>query len=411
MSNKKIVVAFSGGLDTTYCAAWLRETTDAEIVTVTIDTGGFDSSELAGIAERSEVAGAHRHITVDGTSEVFDKVLTRIVQANVLRGNVYPLCVSAERLIQAELLVKLAREIGADAIAHGSTGAGNDQIRFDVAFQTLAPELEIITPIRSQALSREQETTWLRQHGIEVSASTQTYSVNAGMWGTTIGGGTIHDPWARVPDEAYPTVVSPEKAPTGGTTLTITFRQGVPVALDQEKLDGPTLVARLNQLGAEHGVGRGVHLGDTILGIKGRIAFEAPAATILIPAHRELEKLVLTRWQRFWKDQLAEFYGMLIHEAQSHDPVFEDIGAMIASSQRRVDGKVRVVVQQGRCTVEGAQSRYSLVDEERATYGETQALWSGRDAEGFARIWGVQGVLAHVAGTRGLADEPDGGPE
>ncbi len=407
MSPKRIAVAFSGGLDTTYCAAWLRATSDAEVVTVTVDTGGFDPTELERIAAASARAGAHRHLAVDGTDEVFERMITRLIQGNVLRGGVYPLCVSAERIIQAELVVRAARELGADAVAHGSTGAGNDQVRFDVAFRTLAPELEVLAPIRDQAVSRTAETEWLRARGIPVSDATRTYSINAGLWGVTIGGGDLHDPWKPVPEEAYPNVVAPERAPAGGTELSISFESGVPVALDGERLVGPELVRRLNRSGAANGVGRGVHLGDTILGIKGRIAFEAPAAAILVAAHRELEKLVLTRWQRFWKDQLGEFLGMLIHEALLHDPVFDDVSALVASSQRRVTGEVRVALERGRLQVAGARSPYSLIDSARATYGETQSLWSGQDAAGFCRIYGLQGALAHEAARR--AEAADGG--
>jgi argininosuccinate synthase len=400
MTAKRIVIAFSGGLDTTYCTAWLRETTEAEVVTVTVDTGGFEPDELDGIAAASQRAGAHRHVTIDGTHEVFDRILTRLIQGNVLRGGVYPLCVSAERIIQADILVRQARELGAEVIAHGSTGAGNDQVRFDVAFHTLAPELEIVAPIRDLGLSREAEAEWLRKRDIPVSPSTATYSVNAGMWGVTIGGGDLHDPWKSVPDEAYPNVVASNLAPPDGAEVEISFEGGVPVALDGRRLQGPELVRQLNRLGAGHGIGRGVHLGDTILGIKGRIAFEAPAAAILIEAHRELEKLVLTRWQRFWKDQLSEFLGTLVHEALVHDPVFDDISAMIDSSQSRVDGTVRVSLRQGVLRVEGVQSPYSLVDSGHAVYGETQSLWTGRDAAGFTRIYGLQGVLAHDAARR-----------
>jgi len=404
MTQSKIIVAFSGGLDTTYCAAWLRETTDAEVVTVTIDTGGFDSGELDSIEAASQRAGAHRHLTVDGKDEVFDRIVSRLIQGNVLRGGVYPLCVSAERIIQAELLVRQAHELGADAIAHGSTGAGNDQVRFDVSFRTLAPEIEILAPIREQALSREQESEWLAGHGIPVSASTTTYSINAGMWGTTIGGGALHDPWSSVPDDAFPTVVTPELAPADGATVLIGWEDGIPVSLDGEQLTGPDLVQQLNLIGATHGIGRGVHLGDTILGIKGRIAFEAPAAMILIAAHRELEKLVLTRWQRFWKDQLSDFLGTLVHEALVHDPVFDDIAAMVSSSQQRVCGTTRASLCRGVLAIEGIKSPYSLVDEANAVYGETQSLWSGADAAGFTRIYGLQGALAHRALARAASE-------
>ena len=400
MTYRRIAVAFSGGLDTTYCTAWLRESTAAEVVTVTVDTGGFDPAALERIESASRRAGAHRHVVVDGTDQVFDRMIRLIVQGNVVRGGLYPLCVSAERLVQAEIVARTASENEADAVAHGSTGAGNDQVRFDVAFRTVAPALPVLTPIRDQGVSRAVETDWLRAHGIPVSDDTTTYSVNAGLWGVTIGGGDLHDPWKPVPDEAYPSVVAPESAPSEGVEAVIGFEAGVPSTLDGSAMAGPDLVRRLNHLGARHGVGRGVHLGDTILGIKGRIAFEAPAAAVLIAAHRELEKLVLTRWQRFWKDQLGEFLGMLIHEALVHDPVFDDIAALIASSQRRVSGEVRVALRRGLVRITGTRSRYSLVDAAPATYGETQSLWTGRDAAGFCRIYGLQGSLAYAAHDR-----------
>jgi len=405
MTYRRIAVAFSGGLDTTYCTAWLRESTAAEVVTVTVDTGGFDRAALDRIEAASRQAGAHRHVVVDGTDQVFDRMITLIIQGNLLRGGIYPLCVSAERLVQAELVAGAAAELGADAVAHGSTGAGNDQVRFDVAFRATAPELEVLAPIRDQGVSREAETDWLRAYGIPVSDDATTYSINSGLWGVTIGGGDLHDPWKPVPDEAYPTVVAPESAPPVGHELTVGFDAGVPTTLDGETTEGPEIVRRLNRLGARHGVGRGVHLGDTILGIKGRIAFEAPAAAILIAAHRELEKLVLTRWQRYWKDQLGEFLGMLIHEALLHDPVYDDIAALVDSSQRRVSGEARVALQRGVVRVTGTRSRYSLVDAAAATYGETQALWSGRDAAGFCRIYGLQGTLARSALTRAGSSE------
>lgn len=398
MIQKKIAVAFSGGLDTTYCVAWLKETTNAEIVTVTVDTGGFTEAQVKAIEKRSHEAGATRHITIDGRTDTFNRVVKHLISGNVLRGGVYPLCVSAERIVQAEALVKVASEIGSDAIAHGSTGAGNDQVRFDVAIRTLASETQILTPIRDQKLARKTQTDWLVKRGIKIDARTTTYSVNAGMWGTTIGGGTIHDSWSEIPDSAYPTVVRASEAPDSGTELVITFDKGIPISLGTKKYSGPALVEELNKTGAEHGVGRGIHLGDTILGIKGRIAFEAPAATILITAHRELEKLVLTKWQQFWKDKMADFYGMLLHEALFYDPVARDIEAMIESSQSRVTGEVKLSLKKGIIAVQGVRSAHSILDAASATYGETQSLWDGRDAEGFTKIYGLQGRLAKMAG-------------
>ncbi len=400
MTYEKIVVAFSGGLDTSYMVAWLKDTTSSNITTVTVDTGGFPDEELEAIAARSREVGADEHITVDGKQETFDRVIRYLIQGNVLRGNAYPLCVSAERIAQAEILVREAVKCGAKAVAHGSTGAGNDQIRFDVAIRTLAPELAILAPIREHALSRDQETTWLRDHGIPVEDKTNIYSINAGMWGVTIGGGETHDPWKAVPSDAYPTVVDADTAPEEGREIIIGFEAGIPVSVDGERMAGPALVRCLNQAGATHGVGRGIHLGDTILGIKGRIAFEAPAAMILLTAHRELEKLVLSKWQQFWKDKVADFYGIVLHEAEFYDPVARDIEAMIASSQSRVTGEVRVSLKQGVLRVDGIRSPFSMMDAKKATYGETQSLWDGRDAEGFARIYGLQGQLAAMVGAK-----------
>lgn len=394
---RRIVVAFSGGLDTSYCVAWLKRTTAAEVIAVTIDTSGFRADELAAIEARAVECGADRALVVDGRQHAFERVIALLIRANVLRGGVYPLCVSAERLTQAELLVQAALELGADAVAHGSTGAGNDQVRFDVALRTLAPELGVLTPIRDQGLSRQEETAWLLARGIAVSDEVRTYSVNRGMWGTTIGGGAIHDPWQAVPDDAYPTVVAAEAAPAAGTELVLGFEGGLPSALDGRALAGPALLAELAVTAAAHGVGRGVHLGDTILGIKGRIAFEAPAAAVLLAAHRELEKLVLTRWQRFWNDQLSEFLGLVVHEALPHDPVLDDLRAWFESSQQRVSGEVRVALARGVVTVQGVRSPHSLVAVADATYGETQALWDARDAAGFCRLYGLQGRLAHAA--------------
>jgi argininosuccinate synthase len=401
MTHKKIVVGFSGGLDTTFCVAYFKETTKAEIVTVTVDTGGFPPEERAAIAARATAIGASRHVLVDGRAEAFDRVMRRCVQGNVLRGAVYPLCVSAERVTQAEVLVREAQKIGADAIAHGSTGAGNDQVRFDVAIRTLAPDVAILTPIRDLALSRAAEVAWLKEHGIDVPEKRGVYSINAGMWGTTIGGGPTHDSWATIPDDAYPNVVAPAAAPAGGVDVVLAFERGMPVALDGVALDGPALVEQLNALGAKHGVGRGVHVGDTIVGLKGRIAFEAPAAMLLVAAHRELEKLVLTRWQQFWKDKIADFYGMMLHEAMFYDPVMRDIEALVDSSQERVTGEVRVHLERGALRVEGARSAFSLMTAAAGTYGEAHALWDGRDAEGFTRIYGLQGRLAAAAAQAG----------
>ncbi len=389
-----IVLAFSGGLDTSFCVPYLRETYAEPVYTVTVNTGGFTAEALAEIEALSQRLGAAGHFTIDGRYELFQDHLSYLIKGNVLRGGVYPLCVGPERIVQARKVVEVARQLGARAIAHGSTGAGNDQVRFDVALRILADDLEILTPIRALGLSRDAATAYLKERGIEVPEKKMAYSINRGLWGTTIGGRETHTTTEPLPDEAYPDTVSPAQAPDTPLELKISFEQGIPTALNGEALDPVTLIERLNHLGAAHGVGRGIHVGDTILGIKGRVGFEAPAALILITAHRELEKIVLTRWQRYQKDHLADFYGMLLHEGQYFDPVMRDIEAFLDSSQTVVTGTVRVRLFKGNLEVLGCNSPYSLFNTHVATYGEQNRLWDGRDAQGFTRIYGLQAFLA-----------------
>ncbi len=393
---KKAVLAFSGGLDTSYCVLYLQEQ-GYEVVTVTVDTGGFTEEELTAIEARSVDLGASEHHTLDGKQALYDQMVSTIIKGNVLRGGVYPLSVGPERVIQAAEAVRIAREVGAKAIAHGSTGAGNDQVRFDVVVRTLAPELEIITPIRDQGMTRPEEAAYLQEHGVSVSAETKAYSINQGMLGTTIGGKETKSSWLVPSDDVYPTVVPVDEAPDTPAEIVIGFEEGLPISLDGEPLDGLTLMAQLDDLGAQHGVGKAIHLGDTIMGIKGRIALEAPAPLILITAHRELEKLVLTKQQAFWKNHLADVYGNLLHEGQYLDPVMRDIEALIDSSQIRVTGEAKVKLHKGNIVVTGVRSPYSLLDQAVATYGEENVLWDGRDARGFCKIYGVQAMLAHRA--------------
>ncbi|MEM6647486.1 MAG: argininosuccinate synthase [Bacteroidota bacterium] len=399
-----IVLAFSGGLDTSYCVPYLLETYNEPVYTVTVNTGGLPDDEAARLAEKSKALGATEHTTIDARADLFDEVLSYLIKGNVLRGNVYPLCVGTERIIQARYVVEVAREVGARAIAHGSTGAGNDQVRFDTTLRLLADDLDIITPIREQGLSREASAAFLNARGFAVSAATTTYSINKGMWGTTIGGKETHTAALPLPDEAYPDTVSATEAPDTPLDLTINFEQGIPTHLDSEAMDPVTLIERLNALGAAHGVGRGMHVGDTIMGIKGRVGFEAPAALILVEAHRELEKVVLTRWQQFQKSHLADFYGMLLHESQYFDPVMRDIEAFLDQSQTTATGTVKVRLLKGRIDVQGVESPYSMFDTGVATYGETNALWDARDARGFAKIVGVQAYLAAQARKHAQAD-------
>lgn len=390
-----IVLAFSGGLDTSFCVPYLRETYGESIYTVTVNTGGISSEEAQAIEERARELGAEQHFLIDARRDLFDEHLSYLVKGNVLRGSVYPLCVGPERVTQAKKAVEAARETGARAVAHGSTGAGNDQVRFDVALRLLAADLDILTPIRSLGLSRQETTDYLRERGFDVPEKTTAYSINRGLWGTTIGGRETLTTTEPLPDDAYPDTVSPADAPDDPIEITISFEEGIPTALDGDVANPVTLVETLNKRGAEHGVGRGIHVGDTIMGIKGRVAFEAPAPIILITAHRELEKIVLTRWQRFQKDHLADFYGQLLHEGQHFDPVMRDIEAFLDSSQAPVTGTVRVRLFKGNVQVLGCDSPASMFDTGIATYGESNQLWNGRDAQGFTEIYGVQALLAH----------------
>lgn len=393
---KKVVLAFSGGLDTAYCVVYLRSQ-GYDVVTATIDTGGFDAAELARIEALAAKLGAVEHRTVDARAELFDDYLRYLVYGNVLRGSVYPLSVSAERVCQAVGIVRLARAVGAQALAHGSTGAGNDQVRFDVAFGVLAPELEIITPIRDQGIARDDEIAYLAEHGIELPARSAQYSINQGMWGTSVGGRETLTSWDALPQAAYPGGESESLPPRA---LAMRFERGVPVALDGKSVDPVALIAELARLAAPYGIGRGVHLGDTILGIKGRVGFEAAAAGLLIGAHRELEKLVLSGAQQQWKDTLATVYGNLLHEARFFDPLARDLEAFLASSQQCVTGEVRLTLYPRGFSVDGVRSPYSLMDSAVARYGETNALWNGAEARAFAKLYGVPQRLTMAARAR-----------
>jgi len=395
------VVAFSGGLDTSFVVLYLRREYGCKVVTVTVDTGGFDAEEVEQIAARSAELGAAEHHFLDGRQAVYDEHLAWLIRGNVLRGSVYPLCVGAERVVQAREVARVAEETGANLIVHGSTGAGNDQIRFEVVIGALCPSVPTWAPIRDMNVRRAQSAAYLGEHGFPVDASTKDYSINAGLWGVTIGGKETHDPWGYPPEEAWPTTVNPADAPADGVEIVLGFREGLPVSLDGEELAPLDLLEQLRATAAAHGVGRGIHLGDTILGIKGRIAFEASAAAVIVPAHRELEKLVLSRAQLFHKDRMGDLYGSFLHEAKHFDPLMRDIEAFIASSQQRVSGEVRIHLRQGVVSVRGTRSPFSMLAPELARYGEENALWDGRDAEGFATIYGTQQLLSGLAGRRG----------
>ena len=396
----KAVLAFSGGLDTSYCALWLREQ-GYDVHTVLVRTDN-DTDQIQAIEQRARDLGVTHHVTLDARQELFDDHLRYLIFANALRGDVYPLCVSAERVVQAKRCAQYAAECGAAAIAHGSTGAGNDQIRFDTAFRIFAPEAVLLTPIRKHALSREQETAYLADHGIHIPNKTTKYSINRGLWGATIGGVETHRGDTELPDDAYILTRSPADRPQSPEEVRIGFEHGVPRSLNGEPMDPIRLIASLDERAGLHGIGRGVHIGDTILGIKGRVAFEAPAAVVLIPAHRELEKLILSRQQLFWKRTLGDLYGSFLHEARFFDPLMRDVEAFLESSQRCVTGEVRIRLFQGQAAVLGATSPCSLLDSGIARYGEDTSCWNGDEAAAFAKIYGLQDwLIARVQKTGG----------
>ena len=392
---KQVLLAFSGGLDTSFCVVHLQEQ-GWSVNTVTVDTGGFSTEELARIEAASASLGAVSHRTVDARNTLFDGFLRFLIFGNVLRGQAYPLSVSAERVCQAQAVVAVAKELGVDALAHGSTGAGNDQVRFDVAFRSLAPELLILTPIRELALSRVEEVAFLASKGFEVPAKKAVYSINEGMWGTSIGGMETLNPWSALPETVYPG--GPVSAGLPPFEITLSFKQGVPVAMNDAAMEPVALISALNDLGKTYGIGRGVHLGDTILGIKGRVGFEAPAAYLLIGAHRELEKLVLSGQQLFWKESFGNLYGALLHEGKFFDPLVRDLEAFLVSSQAKVSGDVRMTLHPRCFSVDGVRSPNGLMNPEIASYGEANHLWSGAEAAGFAKLYGVPQMLALNAG-------------
>ncbi|MBP9199999.1 MAG: argininosuccinate synthase, partial [Gemmatimonadales bacterium] len=355
-----------------------------------VNTGGATAADLEAIARQAAAVGSVQHHTVDARQAVFDRFVRFLIQGNVLRGEVYPLSVAAERTQQALSAIAVARQVGATAVAHGSTGAGNDQVRFDIAFRVLAPDLEVLTPIRELGLQRDQAIAYLEARKLPVPPKAGAYSINRGLWGTTWGGGWTHDTWAGPPDE----LVDPPAGAPAAREITLGWDQGIPVSLDGARTGGPELIRLLGDLGEAYGFGRNIHVGETALGIKGRIGFEAGAALLLIAAHRELEKLVLTKWQAFWKDQLARFYGDRLHEGHYFDPALRDIEALLTSSQQRVSGETRVRLAPGRFQVVGTRSPFSMMDRSVATYGEENRLWTGAEAQAFSRVSAIPELLA-----------------
>lgn len=399
--SKPVVLAFSGGLDTSWCVPHLAASLDAPVITVTVDTGGLDGAARLELARRSRALGAAEHRLVDARAEFFDDVLRFLIFGNVRKGGTYPLSVGAERSVQARGVARVARDLGAAAIAHGSTGAGNDQVRFEVALRAIAPEIEILAPVRDMRISRPEQVAFLAARGLPVPAAVDggaDYSVNRGLWGTTIGGRETRTSDAPLPEnawvvtrDAFATAREPERH-------ALAFAAGVPVAWDGVALDPVALIEAVEVAAARFGIGRGIHLGDTILGIKGRVAFEAPAAETILTAHRELEKLVLTGRQLRAKETVAALYGELVHEGQLLEPVGRDLEAFLASSQRRVDGTAHLLLRSGQLFVEGVTSPHSLLGASRAAYGESAGDWTAADAKGFARIAAIPGELHARAG-------------
>jgi argininosuccinate synthase len=401
VSKDPIILAFSGGLDTSMCVPWLKETYGRDVITATVDTGGIDSAAAQALEERALALGAVEHVLVDSKQDFFEDVIRHLIAGNVLRGQAYPLCVGAERGLQAARLAQLAADRKATTVAHGCTAAGNDQVRFEVALRTLNPGLDILAPVRDNNWVREEQLRYLEDHDLPLPAQGSAYSINRGLWGITIGGQETLTSQNAIPEEAWVLSAHAFSKPRPATTHELEFDAGIPAKLDGESLDPVDLIEKLETLAGSYGIGRGIHLGDTVLGTKGRVAFEAPAAITLITAHRELEKLVLSAQQMRIKDSIAATYGDLVHEGKQLDLVCADIEAFLSSSQQRVSGTVRFTLRPGNLFIEGVDSPHSLLAATRGVYGEAAGEWTASDALGYARILSLPGSLQTRAGGAG----------
>ena len=391
MMKKKVVLAFSGGLDTSFCCIYLSRDRDMEVHSVIVNTGGFSEQELKQIEKRAYALGVTSHAVVDETQNYYDSCIKYLIYGNVLKNATYPLSVSAERVSQATAIAKYVNMIGADYVAHGSTGAGNDQVRFDMIFNIMIPGVEIITPIRDLKLSREAEIEYLNKHGIEYTAEKARYSINKGIWGTSVGGKETLTSNQTLPEEAWPTQVTE----TEERDLELSFEKGELIGIDGQTFSPVKAIQKLQEIAQPYGVGRDIHVGDTIIGIKGRVGFEAAAPMIIIKAHHTLEKHTLTKWQLSWKDQLAAFYGNWLHEGQFHDPIMRNIEAFLSDTQETVSGKVFVKLNPYRFQIIGIESVHDLMSNKFGSYGEMNNSWSGEDVKGFSKIFGNQTMIWH----------------
>ena len=385
--KEKVLLAFSGGLDTSFCAMYLAQEKGYEVHTAVANTGGFSAEELKVIEDKAFRLGAKTHVALDVTQEYYEKSIKYMVFGNVLRNGTYPISVSSERIFQAIAIINYAKEIGADYVAHGSTGAGNDQVRFDLTFDILAPNIKVLTPTRDMVLTREYEINYLKNHGFDADFKKMEYSINKGLWGTSIGGKETLKSEQTLPEEAYPSQIEKQ----GDETVTIDFENGEIFAINGQKAENKVhLINKLEEIANKYGIGRDMHIGDTIIGIKGRVGFEAAAPLLIINAHKMLEKHTLTKWQQYWKDQLGNWYGMFLHEAQYLEPVMRDIEQFLQSSQQNVTGKVTIKLRPYSYTLVGVESSFDLMKTDFGEYGEVNRAWSADDVKGFTKILGNQ---------------------
>jgi argininosuccinate synthase len=392
MKNNKVVLAFSGGLDTTYCAVYLSKIKNYEVHAVSVNTGGWDAAEIARIEHHALTLGVKSFKCIDETDNFYKTVIRFLIYGNVLKNNTYPLSVSAERISQAMVIGNYAKSIGAGAVAHGSTGAGNDQVRFDMVFNILVPDVEIITPIRDMKLSREAEIEFLKSHGVRMNFEKAQYSINKGLWGTSVGGKETLTSKDYLPEDAFPTQLTKQRK----EQITLRFEKGELIGINDKQFKSPVqAIQELSAMASPYAIGRDVHVGDTIIGIKGRVGFEAAAPLIIIKAHHLLEKHTLTKWQLYWKDQLAAWYGNWLHEGQFLDPIMRNIESFLEETQKNVTGAVFVTLQPYHFQVTGIESAYDLMSAKFGSYGEMNNGWSGEDVRGFAKIFGNQTAIYH----------------